>query len=156
MPKKPITAESVPATEGKTIYPDALSSIVEGRTKRKLGNHFNLTNFGVNLTTLSPGSASALMHFHSKQDEFVYVVEGTLTVRIEQEEYEMRPGDCIGFESGIAEGHQIVNRSNSRASYLEIGDRCVGDQAEFPEDDLQARQGEDGCWLLLHKNGDPY
>ena len=156
MSKRPTKAETVPAAEGQTIYPEAFASVVAGRIKRKLGNHFNLSNFGVNLTTLAPGSASALMHFHSKQDEFVYVIDGTLTVRIGPDAYEMTRGDCVGFKSGTGQGHQIINRSDRPASYLEIGDRTAGDQAEFPEDDLVARQGDNGSWILSHKDGEPY
>jgi len=153
---KPIKANTVAAAEGKTIYPKIFAAVVEGRIKRKLGNHFKLSNFGINLTTLAPGSASALMHSHSKQDEFVYVVDGKIVVRIDTNEYEMNPGDCVGFQAGTGVGHQLVNRGDRPATYLEIGDRSVGDQAEFPEDDLQARQTDGGQWLLLHKNGEPY
>lgn len=156
MSRKPIRSESVPAVESKTIYPEKFARIVTGQTKRKLGDHFGLANFRVNLTTLLPGSASVLMHHHSKQDEFVYIVAGQLVVQTGDDEYELKPGDCMGFKSGSGVGHQIVNRREQIGSYPEIGDRSVGDQAEFPEDDLQAKQGEDGKWLLTRKNGQPY
>jgi len=156
MTRKPVPSTAVQAASGKTIYPPEFAPIVAGRTKRKLGEQFGLQNFGVNLTTLAPGAASALMHHHSKQDEFVYVIEGELTVRLGDDEYPLRPGDCVGFKAGDGIGHQIVNRSGDSASYLEIGDRSIGDAAVFPEDDLQAKQDEGGKWLLTHKNGEPY
>ena len=156
MARKPIPSGSVQAARGKTIYPPAFAHIVEGRTKRKLGDHFELQNFGVNLTTLAPGAASALMHHHSKQDEFIYVIAGELTARLGDDEYPLKQGDCVGFKAGDGIGHQIVNRSTEPASYLEIGDRSIGDAAVFPEDDLQAKQGEGGKWLLTHKSGEPY
>jgi len=156
MKTEPLRADSITAAMGNTIYPAPFAAVVEGRTKRKLGEQYGLDNFGVNLTTLEPGAASALMHHHSKQDEFIYILEGSPTLRLGDEEFVMRAGTCCGFKAGSGVPHQLVNRSAEPVSYLEIGDRTVGDQAEFPHDDLKASQTENGRWLLTRKNGEPY
>jgi uncharacterized cupin superfamily protein len=119
-----------------------------------LGDLFGLTNFGVNLTTLAPGAESALMHRHGKQDEFVYILEGTPTLITETGETPLRPGLCAGFPAG-GTAHHLVNRSDAPVVYLEIGDRTPGDLAEYPNDDLQAAH-EDGRWFFTHKDGRPY
>jgi uncharacterized cupin superfamily protein len=156
MDQSPISAQSVPATMGKTIYPEPYAAIVAGRLKRKLGDFYQLTNFGVNLTHLSPGATSALAHSHSRQDEFIFVLEGTPTLRLGEAEYILQPGDCYGFKSGTGIAHQLVNRSNAEVTYLEIGDRTTGDEVEYPNDDLKATQATNGAWILTHKDGSPY
>ncbi|NJO80382.1 MAG: cupin domain-containing protein [Cyanobacteria bacterium RM1_2_2] len=152
----PISAKSIPALMGKTIYPKPYASVVEGRLKRKLGEFFGLTNVGVNLTHLSPGSVSALAHSHSKQDEFIFVLEGTPTLVLGKEEFTLNPGDCYGFKAGTGIAHQLVNRSEENVIYLEIGDRTKGDEVEYPNDDLKATQSPNGAWTLTHKDGRPY
>jgi uncharacterized cupin superfamily protein len=137
--RSPISAKSIPASMGKTNYPAPYAFLVEGRLKRKLGESFGLTNFGVNLTHLSPGAMSALAHSHSKQDEFIYI-----------------PGDCHGLKAGTGIAHQLVNRSEENVTYLEIGDRTIGDEVEYPNDDLKATQLSNGEWMMTHKDGRPY
>jgi uncharacterized cupin superfamily protein len=154
--QSPTLAKSIPASMGKTIYPQPYASLVEGRLKRKLGECFGLTNFGVNLTHLSPGAISALAHSHSKQDEFIFILEGTPTLILGQDEFTLNPGDCYGFKAGTGIAHQIVNRSNEIVTYLEIGDRAQGDEVEYPNDDLKATQLMNGVWRLTHKDGRPY
>jgi uncharacterized cupin superfamily protein len=156
MNQAPIPAQTVPATMGQTIYPEPYAAIVAGRLKRKLGEFYQLTNFGVNLTHLSPGATSALAHSHSRQDEFIFVLEGTPTLRLGELEYTLNPGDCYGFKSGTGIAHQLVNRSSAEVTYLEIGDRTAGDEVEYPDDDLKANQSADGGWILTHKDGRPY
>jgi uncharacterized cupin superfamily protein len=154
--QSPISAKSVSAPEGKTIYPEPYASLVEGRLKRKLGEFFGLTNFGVNLTHLSPGAISALAHSHLKQDEFIFVLEGSPTLILGEEEFTLNPGDCYGFKAGTGIAHQLVNRSKENVIYLEIGDRTPGDEVEYPNDDLKATQLTNGVWTLTHKDGRPY
>ncbi len=156
MKQTPISAKSIPAPAGKTIYPEPLASLVEGRQKRKLGEYFGLTNFGVNLTHLSPGAISALVHSHSKQEEFILVLEGSPTLVLGNEEFVLHPGDCYGFKAGSGISHQLINRTQKNVTYLEIGDRTEGDEVEFPNDDLKATQLPNGEWALTHKNGHPY
>lgn len=151
----PLAAIDVVAVT-KSTYPAAFVHAVEGRTKRKLGDAFGLSNFGVNYTTLPPGKASALLHHHAQQDEFVMVLLGEAVVRVGDTEHVMQAGDCIGFAAGTGIGHQILNRSNAPVVYLEVGDRRAGDQVQYPEDDLQAIQQPDNSWLFLHKNGEKW
>jgi uncharacterized cupin superfamily protein len=156
MNSSPITAVSIPAIMGQTIYPQPYAKLVAGRLKRKLGDVFGLTNFGVNLTHLSPRSISALRHQHSQQDEFIYVLEGHPTLILGDAEFELNPGECCGFKAGNGIPHQIVNRSTEMVSYLEIGDRTPGDEVYYPDDDLQAIQLSNGIWKLTHKDGGDY
>lgn len=156
MKQVPISARAVPALMGKTIYPEPYASLVEGRLKRKLGEFFGLTNFGVNLTHLAPGAMSALAHSHSKQDEFIFILEGTPILRLGEDEFTLNPGDCYGFKAGTGTAHHLVNRSNETVTYLEMGDRTVGDEVEYPHDDLKATQSSRGVWMITHKDGCPY
>jgi uncharacterized cupin superfamily protein len=156
MQEKPIKAEDVEGRQGQTFYPDPFRQVVAGRTKRKLGDVFGLTNFGVNLTHLESGAASALYHWHTVQDEFVFVLEGIATVLVGDSEYELVAGDCIGFKAGTKTGHQVVNRSDERVTYIEIGDRMPGDNGGYPRDDLAFEFRPDGSILFSHKDGTPY
>jgi uncharacterized cupin superfamily protein len=124
--------------------------------KRKLGECFGLTNFGVNITHLSPGAVSALGHSHSKQDEFIYVLEGTPTLILGAEELMLNPGDCYGFKAGAEVVHQLINRSEETVTYLEIGDRTAGDEVTYPNDNLKATQFTNGEWMLTLKDDRPY
>ncbi|MBD1846888.1 cupin domain-containing protein [Cyanobacteria bacterium FACHB-63] len=156
MDQLPISAQSLPATMGQTIYPEPYASQVKGRLKRKLGDYFGLTQFGVNLTQLVPGAVSALAHSHSKQEEFILILEGSPTLVLGEQEFPLSPGDCYGFKAGTGIAHQLVNRSQDTVTYLEIGDRTPGDEVEYPNDDLKATQASNGQWILTDKDGRPY
>ena len=149
-----IAADVAPRAK-PSAYPEPFASMVSGRVKRQLGDVFGLTSFGVNLTRMAPGSISALRHWHSKQDEFIYILEGTPTLVSNAGETLLAPGMCAGFKAGDDNGHQLVNRSNSEVIYLEIGDRTPGDTVFYPDDDLDAYM-ENGVWRFRHKNGEPY
>jgi uncharacterized cupin superfamily protein len=152
----PTQAQSIPENKTKTIYPAPFAQQVEGRIKRKLGDFFGLTNFGINHTEIKPGYVTALLHSHSKQDEFIYVLEGNPTLVLKNEEYTLSPGDCYGVKAGSGIACQVVNKSDTRAIILEIGDRTPGDEPDYPNDDLKARQLPDGSWQMTHKDGSPY
>lgn len=156
MPVKPVNAINVESVKGLSGYPPEFATQVAGRTKRKLGDIFGLTNFGVNFTDLDPGSASALYHHHETQDEFVYVVSGVATILLGDDQYELSAGECIGFPAGTGVGHQVVNRSEEIVSYLEVGDRNSDDKVEYPKDDIRATVGPDGSWIFTRKNGDSF
>ena len=136
-------------------YPANFAARVAGRLKRPLGDLFALKNFGVNLTTLAPGAASALFHRHSRQDEFIFMLEGVLTLLTADGEQELTPGMCFGFPAG-GTAHQLVNRSATDATYLEIGDRSADDTVTYPQDDLKAVLGPERKWLFTRKDGTPY
>jgi uncharacterized cupin superfamily protein len=152
----PIAAVEVPAPNRKSIYPPPFAAQVEGRIKHRLGDHFGLTNFGINLTELAAGSVSAMLHHHNRQDEFIFILSGTPTLVIDDKEYLLKSGDCCGFKAGTGAGHQLVNKSSHPVHYLEIGDRTAGDYAEYPRDDLKFTQIEGGAWILTHKDGSRY
>lgn len=152
----PISALAVVAQARKSIYPMPFAALVEGRVKRRLGDHFGLTNFGVNLTQLVPGAVSALMHTHSRQDEFIYVIEGECIARLGDAEFRLGPGDCFGFPAGTGLPHQLINRGHQTVSYLEIGDRTPNDTVDYPHDDLKFARRPDGSQVLVHKDGRPY
>jgi uncharacterized cupin superfamily protein len=150
-----LAAFSAPVRTKATNYPAAFAARMDGREKRPLGDLFGLKNFGVNLTRLAPGGQSALFHRHSRQDEFVYVLEGRPTLITDNAESQLQAGDCAGFSAG-GTAHQLVNRTSRDVVYLEIGDRTPGDTGEYPRDDIQAAQNPDGTWRFQHKNGTPY
>jgi uncharacterized cupin superfamily protein len=148
-------AAAVPPRLAKTIYPEPFASRVAGREKRVLGDLFGLKNFGVNLTRLAPGAMSALRHAHTKQDEFVYILQGTPTLRTDEGATILPPGMCAGFRAGTGNAHHLVNESAEDALYLEIGDRTPGDSATWPDDDLLLVE-IDGNRKLAHRDGTPY
>mmetsp|Transcript_25948 Transcript_25948/g.54116 ORF Transcript_25948/g.54116 Transcript_25948/m.54116 type:complete len:202 (-) Transcript_25948:3976-4581(-) len=162
----PVSASEVPGKEG-TIYPKKFAGLVAGRSKAKLGDFFGLSNFGVNRTTLKPGSSSALLHNHQTPDEFVYILEGeatlsqllvdedTSTSRV-VEKTVMKEGDCVGFPFGSPVAHCISNESSQDVSFLEIGDRSPNDSVAYPTADLKAFLDDDGAWKFLHKDDSPY
>ncbi|MFM9858254.1 cupin domain-containing protein [Pseudoxanthobacter sp. M-2] len=150
-----IVASSAPVRTKPSTYPEPFFTRMGKREKRPLGDLFGLKNFGVNLTRLAPRGESALLHRHSRQDEFVYILEGEPTLVTETEEVALSPGMCAGFPAqGIA--HQLVNRTDRDVVYLEIGDRSAGDEGSYPRDDLKASLGADGQWVYTHKDGRPY
>jgi uncharacterized cupin superfamily protein len=126
-----------------------------GREKRQLGDQFGLTNFGVNLTRLAPNAVSALRHAHSKQDEFIYILQGTPTLHTDEGYTVLAPGMCAGFKAGSGNGHRLINETAEEVVYLEVGDRTAGDEGSYPDDDLKALLVE-GKWQFVHKDGTPY
>ena len=155
--QKPIAvnADAVPPRTKPSNYPEPFFSRMLKREKRQLGDVFGLKNFGVNLTRLTPGGESALLHRHSKQDEFIYILQGAPTLVTETGEVKLSPGMCAGFPAA-GEAHQLVNRSSQDVLYLEVGDRTPGDEGSYPKDDIQAVLGADGKWVFTHKDGRPY
>lgn len=149
-----VALDAAPRTKPSN-YPEPFRSLMAGRIKRPLGDLFGLTNFGVNLVVLPPGAVSALRHAHSKQDEFVYVVEGSLTLHTDSGRVALSAGMCAGFKAGTNDAHRLLNESSSEAVYLEVGDRTPGDTASYPDDDLDARL-VDGAWVFFQKDGKPY
>jgi len=150
-----ILAAEVPPSAKRSNYPEPFASWMDGREKRRLGDVFGLSNFGVNLTQLLPGAASALRHAHSKQDEFIYILHGHPVLVTDAGETQLSPGMCAGFKAGTGNAHHLINHTNESVSYLEIGDRSVGDSATYPDDDLQAALVA-GQWHFSHKDGSSY
>ncbi|HTA18907.1 MAG TPA: cupin domain-containing protein [Polyangia bacterium] len=153
-PTAVVAADAAPRPKA-TNYPPELAARVAGRVKRTLGDLFGLRNFGVNLTRLGPGAGSSLHHQHSKQDEFIYVVEGRPTLITDAGESPLAPGMCAGFAAG-GTAHHLVNRTSEDVVYLEVGDRTPGDECTYPDDDVRAALDPNGGWRFTHKDGTPY
>tara|TARA_A100001037_G_scaffold51533_1_gene43544 strand:+ start:57 stop:512 length:456 start_codon:yes stop_codon:yes gene_type:complete len=134
-----------------TIYPEEFKAMCIGREKRKIGDVLGLNNFGVNLVTLKPGAASAQRHWHSHSDEFVYILEGEVTLITDAGEQALGAGMVAGFPANDADGHHLVNKTESDVLYLEIGDRPPKDDVDYPDIDMLLRDGK-----LVHKDGTPY
>ena len=149
-----VDPQNIPETSGSG-YPEAFKSVVAGRYKKRLGNAAGLNNFGVNLVRLEPGSASSVRHWHTKQDELVYIIAGEITLITDSGERVLNPGNAVGFPAGEANGHHLINRSDREAIYLEIGDRTPDDAVTYPDDDLLAKMSDKG-WQFTHKNGESY
>ena len=136
-------------------YPEPFRSRMGDRAKRRLGDALGLTRFGVNLVTLAPGAQSALRHWHTLEDEFVWMLEGEVVLVTNAGEQVLRAGQCAGYPAGGRDGHHFVNRSDAPARYLEVGSRIDGDNAFYPDDDLMWVEGEDGVYAA-HKDGRRY
>lgn len=145
--------DSVPANTGST-YPEALKGVVQGREGRALGAALGLKNFGANLVTLAPGAASSHRHWHSHEDEFVYVLDGTLTLVMNAGEREIAAGMAAGFPAGVADGHCFVNKTDRPASFLVVGDRSPGDTCSYPDVDMHMTRGLSAAFA--RKDGTPY
>ena len=139
-------------------YPAPFASQVGGRRKRALGDALGLRNFGVNLVELPPGALSALRHWHSRQDEFVYVLEGEITLVTDDGEQLLTAGMVAGFPAGAEDGHHLVNRSDATALYLEAGDRTPCDDVVYSDVDLTLPFDPDAKPhdVFRHKDGTPY
>lgn len=150
-----LIATEAPPRAQRSNYPEPFASRMAGREKRVLGDLFGLANFGVNLTTLQPGAVSALRHAHTRQDEFIYVLQGRPVLRTDAGDTPLAPGMCAGFPAGSGNAHHLFNPSDEPVLYLEVGDRSPGDSASYPDDDLVA-VSVDGRWQFTHKDGRPY
>jgi uncharacterized cupin superfamily protein len=150
-----VNALEAPPRSRPSNYPEPFASRMAGREKRPLGDLFGLTNFGVNLTRLAPHAVSSLRHAHSRQDEFIYILQGHPTLVTDEGRTALAPGMCAGFRAGTGNGHQLLNESPDEVLYLEVGDRTPGDEGSYPDDDLQALL-QKGRWIFLHKDGTPY
>ena len=149
-----VAPPDVPVRSGAP-YPEPFRALVAGRHKQALGDACGLTHYGVNLTRLDPGAASSQRHWHTRQDEFVYVLEGEPTLVTDAGEQQLRPGMVAGFPAGRADGHQLINRTDRPALVLEVGDRPADDEVEYPDIDM-ARRIIDGAGTFTRKDGTPY
>ena len=150
-----------PAPDPKTLpvkkgfeYPEPFKAAVATRERRALGDALGLKNFGVNFTRLPPGDASSQRHWHSRQDEFVYIIEGKVVLVTDAGEQVLGAGVAAGFPANSGDGHQLVNRSGRDVIYLEVGDRSANDACDYPDIDLQVRW-IDGEEHYVHKDGTP-
>lgn len=151
MPK--LDLSTIPLRTG-TDYPEQFAGHMKGRIRQALGDAGGLTQFGVNLLQLPPGSWSAQRHWHSAEDEFVYIVSGEVVLVTDEGEQTLRAGDCAAFPAGAANGHHLVNRSHAVAVCLEVGTRNpTTDRVVYPDIDMLDDPVQD-CYT--HKGGTPY
>lgn len=149
MPKLELT--SLPTRIGSN-YPAPFDALCAGRARTTLGTAGGLTDFGINLTQLPPGSGSSQRHWHSEEDECLYVLSGELVLITDAGEQLLQAGDCAAFPKNLPDGHQLINRSSAVASYLEIGSRSKTDVCSYPDIDLHG----DANGEYAHKDGSPY
>jgi uncharacterized cupin superfamily protein len=141
--------------DSRSTYPEPFNRVVAGRSRKRLGNAAGLDQFGVNLTTLKPGAASALRHWHQKEDELVYILEGEVVLIEDSGETLLKPGDAAAFKANVPNGHHLVNKSAGDAVYLEIGTRSKHERADYPDVDLVVIRDDTGGHYA-HKDGKPY
>jgi uncharacterized cupin superfamily protein len=154
MPK--IDLNAAPTVTG-TRYPAPFDEPCRARVNKRLGEAAGLTQFGVNLTRLPPGAWSSQRHWHVREDELVYVVEGEVVLVEDDGEHVLRTGECAGFKAGARNGHHLQNRSNADALVLTVGTRDDADSAEYPDIDLRVGSGRySGRALYSRKDGTPY
>ncbi len=138
-----------------TRYPPPFDQAVRGRERKRLGNAAGLDQFGVNLCRLKPGASSSQRHWHSNEDEFVYVLEGEVVLCEDGGETVLKPGDAAAWKAGAPNGHCLINRSDRDVVVLEIGTRAAMERAIYSDIDMQVVRDERGS-RYLHKNGEPY
>ena len=136
-------------------YPEPFKTRMGDRVKRRLGDACGLTRFGVNLVTLGPGGQSALRHWHTLEDEFVYVLSGELALVSNGGEQTLSAGMCAGYPAGTRDAHHLINRGSVPATYIEVGNRIDGDNAFYPDDDLMWADEGEGPYSA-HKDGRRY
>jgi uncharacterized cupin superfamily protein len=150
---KRIDPKTLPLHQG-TYYPPPYDQPCRARERRRLGDAAGLTQFGVNLLRLAPGVWSSQRHWHTGQDEFVYVLSGEVVLVTDAGEEVLKPGDCAGFKAGDRDGHHLQNRSAAEALLLEIGTRVADDSGEYPDIDMAFKMGAPA--MYSHKDGTPY
>jgi len=133
-------------------YPEPYRSRVLPREKRQLGDALGLTRIGINQTTLPPGKESSMRHWHTHEEEFIYVLSGEVVLCTDAGEQTLTAGMCAGFPLGTSDGHQLVNRSAAPAVYLEVSNRDAADRAFYPDVDLQFH-GVNAAAFFTRKDG---
>jgi uncharacterized cupin superfamily protein len=147
---KRIDAKATPVSVGSS-YPPPYGAVCAARVRNRLGEAAALTDFGVNLLRLPPGTWSSQRHWHTAEDEFVYVLEGEVVLVTDAGEEILRPGDCAGFKAGVEDGHHLQNRSQTDVVLLEVGSRKAEDAGDYP--DIDMRFSPDG---FTRKDGSPF
>jgi uncharacterized cupin superfamily protein len=149
---KKIDIDAMPTAAGSN-YPDPFDAPCAGRFRRKLARGAGLTQFGVNLTTIPSGVWSSQRHWHTHEDEFVWIVSGELILITDAGEEVMRAGDCAAFKAGERDGHHLVNRSGAPATVLEVGTGFAEDVCDYPDIDMVSDAQGPG---YLRRDGTPY
>jgi uncharacterized cupin superfamily protein len=154
-PEMPAFDATSVAESNFTGYPEPHRAINQNRYNRRLGDHAGLRNYGVNLTRIIPGGQSSHRHAHSRQDEFIFVLEGEVVLETNAGAQTLTPGMCAGFPGGTGDAHRFVNHSGLDVILLVVGDRTPGDEITYPDVDMHATLGVDGRYRFTTKSGDP-
>ena len=150
---KRIDPNTLPETVG-TFYPPPFDKPCRARGRKRLGDVAGLTQYGVNILRLPPGAWSSQRHWHTEQDEFVYIVTGEVVLVTDAGEEILKAGDCAGFKAGDKDGHHLQNRSSADVLLLEIGTRTASDSGEYSDIDMAFKSG--GAAMFTRKDGTPY
>ena len=154
--EKPALDPTTTQTHNGSGYTEPYRSRVLPREKRRLGDALGLTRIGVNRTVLPPGKESSMRHWHTHEDEFIYVLEGEVMLRTDAGEQRLTAGTCAGFPAGSKDGHQLINRSAAPAVYLEISNRDPQDVAEYSDKDVDlVWNAPEARGRFSRRNGDP-
>jgi len=151
---KRIDPKTLPETVG-TLYPPPFDQPCRARGRKKLGDAAGLTQYGVNLLRLPPGVWSSQRHWHTSQDEFVFVLSGEVVLVTDDGEDVLKAGECAGFKAGDPNGHHLQNHSDGEALVLEIGTRNQGDSSPYSDIDMLVPPDGKPA-LYVHKDGTPY
>ena len=135
-------------------YPKEFAAVISGREKQRIGDAVGLTQFGVNITRIKAGAASALRHWHEQEDEFIYVLEGELVLQENDGETLLRPGDAAGFKAASGVAHCLINRTQHDAVYLEVGTRAASERVHYPDVDFLMERDATGR-RYFRKSGEP-
>jgi uncharacterized cupin superfamily protein len=138
-----------------TGYPAPFKKAVEGRARKRLGRDAGLTHFGVNICTLKPGAASSQRHWHEKEDELIYMLEGEVVLCEDGGETVLKPGDAAAWKAGVENGHCLINRSNRDAVFIEVGTSAAAERAHYSDIDMMVTR-DDKVARYTRKNGEPY
>jgi uncharacterized cupin superfamily protein len=152
MPK--IDRAKIPFDNNRS-YPKEFASVIAGREKQRLGDAAGLTQFGVNISRIKANSKSALRHWHESEDEFIYVLEGEITLVEDHGEIVLKPGDAAGWKADSRIGHCLVNRTQKDAVYIEVGTRAPHETAVYPDIDMRVERDKTGP-RYVKKTGEPY
>ena len=152
MPKIDIDKVPIDTASG---YPAQFNKIIQGRSRKRLGNAVGLDQFGVNLCTLKPGSASSQRHWQHNEDEFVYVLQGEVVLCEDGGETILKPGDAAGWKAGVPNGHCLINRSQHDAVFIEVGTRAPSEKVTYPDIDM-AFERVGTTRKYSKKSGEPY
>ncbi|MGY3532356.1 cupin domain-containing protein [Bradyrhizobium sp. USDA 4452] len=154
-PRPPAFDPYTVAESNSTSIPPPHRAANQMRYNRRLGDHAGLTNFGVVLTRIIPGGQSSFRHAHSRQDEFVYVLDGEVVLETDGGAQVLTAGMCAGFPAGTGGAHRFVNRTDRDVKLLVVGDRTAGDEISYPDMDMHAVLGADGAYKFTTKKGEP-
>lgn len=153
--REPALDPATVAARKGSAYPSEFAEEVEMKEKRALGDPLGLTQFGVNMVRLPAGAWSSQRHWHTKEDEFIYVLDGEITLVTEEGEQVLGPGMAAGFPADVADGHHLINRAERPAVYLEVGTRHHADECAYPDIDMH-RGLVDGQRVFTRKDGSPF